>query len=176
MFGWICIVVTPVEARDSFTIFKTLGSPVEGLSGVSTNGDIASVVGDDNAIYSLVYLTGNGVDSTNDQGIVRVAPGGPVELIARKGQKVGGKTILQINDPPVVDSAGNVLFQVYLPSSPFSRIAYIHGKAGKLKIIAGENRPGPGGVGTLTSLLFERMNAGGQLAFLGYTATPQAMV
>ena len=79
LFGWICIVVTPVEARDSFTIFKTLGSPVEGLSGVSTNGDIASVVGDDNAIYSLVYLTGNGVDSTNDQGIVRVAPGGPVE-------------------------------------------------------------------------------------------------
>ncbi len=79
--------------RDT-TLIAREGDPAHGIGGgVNFRGFNNPVLNDTGQVAYRAFLTGTGVDTTNDSGVWITGPNGQSLLVARKGDDLAGRTI-----------------------------------------------------------------------------------
>jgi hypothetical protein len=118
------------------------------------------------------FLTGSGVDLSNDYGIWSEG-GGSLALVARSGSPAAGTAsgvVFSGFFPPVLNAAGKVAFKGVLAGTGVSS-ANDHGlwseASGSLQLVAREGNPAPGTTSGVNFGTFDMItvNASGQIAF-----------
>jgi hypothetical protein len=163
-------------APGSLSLVARRGSAAPGTaSGVNYSSLGNPVLNDAGQVAFGAFLTGSGVDSSNNEGIWRGAPGS-LSLVARRGSQAPG-TAAGVNYSslgiPVLNDAGQMAFWAFLTGSGVdssNNQGIWQGAPGSLSLVArrGSHAPGTASGVNYSSLGHPVLNDAGQVAFWGF--------
>jgi hypothetical protein len=162
------------EGSGSLQLVARLGSQAQGLpTGVNHGYMFAAGLNDSGQSVFYSWLTGSGVDSTNEHSIWTYGPGGPA-LLARTGSQApgmpSGVNFDRFSNTGSINSAGQIAFMAGLSSesSTFGQESLWFADAGNLTLVIrrGDQATGtPSGVTIDEIGYWPALNDSGQILF-----------